>query len=87
MSGLPPFDAEFAQMAREDEAAHLLSTIPGIGIINATALTAAVGDARSFGRGRDLAAWPGLTPRQATTEASRDCSASPSAATTPCERT
>lgn len=61
------FDAEFVRMAREDEAARRLSTIPGIGVINATALTAAVGDARSFGRGRDLAAWLGLTPRQATT--------------------
>jgi transposase len=61
------FDAEFVQMARTDEAARRLSTIPGIGVINATALVAAVGDARSFGRGRDLAAWLGLTPRQATT--------------------
>ena len=61
------FDAEFMQMAREDEAARRLATIPGIGAINATALVAAVGDARSFARGRDLAAWLGLTPRQATT--------------------
>lgn len=61
------FDAEFARMAREDEAARRLATIPGIGVINATALVAALGDARSFGRGRDLAAWLGLTPRQATT--------------------
>src|SRR5439155_19528987 len=34
---------------------------------NATALIAAVGDARSFARARDLAAWLGLVPRQATT--------------------
>lgn len=61
------FDAEFVQMAREDVVARRLSTVPGIGMINATALTAAVGDARNFGRGRDLAAWLGLTPRQATT--------------------
>lgn len=61
------FDTEFVRMAREDEAARRLATIPGIGTINATALTAAVGDARSFSRGRDLAAWLGLTPRQATT--------------------
>lgn len=61
------FDAEFVQMAREDETTRRLSAIPGIGVINATALTAAVGDARSFGRGHDLAAWLGLTPRQATT--------------------
>lgn len=61
------FDAEFAAMAREDDAARRLSTIPGIGVINATALVAAIGDAQSFGRSRDLAAWLGLTPRQATT--------------------
>jgi transposase len=61
------FDAEFVQMAKEDAAARRLATIPGIGVINATALTAAVGDARNFERGRDLAAWLGLTPRQAST--------------------
>lgn len=61
------FDAEFVQLAREDEAARRLATIPGIGSINATAMMAAVGDARSFRRGHDLAAWLGLTPRQATT--------------------
>jgi transposase len=61
------FDAEFVRMARDDASVRRLVTIPGIGTINATALAAAVGDARSFGRGRDLAAWLGLTPRQATT--------------------
>lgn len=61
------FDAEFVAMARKDEAARRLSMIPGIGVINATALVAAVGDAQSLRRGRDLAAWLGLTPRQATT--------------------
>jgi transposase len=61
------FDAEFAATARSEEPARKLSTIPGIGVINATALVAAVGDARSFARGRDLAAWLGLVPRQATT--------------------
>lgn len=61
------FDAEFATMAKSDDATRRLATIPGIGVINATALVAALGDARSFGRGRDLSAWLGLTPRQATT--------------------
>lgn len=61
------FDAEFVRMAREDEAARRLTTIPGIGTINATALAAAVGDARTFRRGRDMAAWLGLVPRQMTT--------------------
>jgi transposase len=61
------FDAEFVALARHDEAARRLTTIPGIGTINATALAAAVGDARTFRRGRDMAAWFGLTPRQMTT--------------------
>lgn len=61
------FDQEFAVQARADEAARRLATIPGSGPLNATALVAAVGDARTFARGRDLAAWLGLVPRQATT--------------------
>lgn len=60
-------DAEFTEAAHSDERMRRLLTIPGIGALNATALVAAVGDARSFGRGRDLAAWLGLVPRQATT--------------------
>jgi transposase len=61
------FDAEFVLAARSEVSARRLSTIPGIGAINATALVAAVGDARSLARARDLAAWLGLVPRQATT--------------------
>jgi len=61
------FDGEFVAAARSEEAAKRLSTIPGIGALNATALVAAVGDARSFARARDLAAWLGLVPRQVTT--------------------
>ena len=47
-------DAEFTDAARADERTRRLLTIPGIGALNATALVAAVGDARTFGRGRDL---------------------------------
>jgi transposase len=54
-------------MARDDEAARRLVKIPGIGTINATALVAAIGDATAFKRGRDMAAWLGLVPRQMTT--------------------
>lgn len=61
------FDAEFIAMARTDERARRLTDIPGIGALNATALVAAVGDAATFSKGRDLAAWLGLVPRQATT--------------------
>jgi transposase len=61
------FDAEFTQQVRADEATRLLTTIPGIGPLNATALMAAVGDAGTFQRARDLAAWLGLVPRQMST--------------------
>ena len=60
-------DDEFAEMAGTDPAARRLATIPGIGVMNATALVAAIGDGRTFSRGRDLSAWLGLVPRQATT--------------------
>jgi transposase len=61
------YDDEFAARARADEAARRLATIPGIGVLNAAALTAAIGNGEAFARGRDLAAWLGLVPRQATT--------------------
>lgn len=60
-------DAELAEWARNEEAARRLMTIPGIGVLNATALVAAIGRAENFARGRDLAAWLGLVPRQVTT--------------------
>jgi len=60
-------DAEFAEQARTDEAARRLTTIPGIGALNATALVAAICDVATFARGRDLAAWLGRVPRQVTT--------------------
>lgn len=57
------FDEEFAVHARQDPAARRLATIPGVGVMNATALVAAIGEARSFACGRDLAVWLGLVPR------------------------
>jgi transposase len=61
------FDDEFAAQARTDETARLLTSVPGIGPLTATAMVAALGNAATFRRGRDLAAWLGLVPKQATT--------------------
>ena len=61
------FDAEFVRWVKENEEARRLTTIPGVGPIVASALVAAIGRAESFDRGRDLAAWLGLVPRQFTT--------------------
>jgi len=41
-----------------------LRTVPGIGRLTATALFAAVGDAKAFRNGRQMAAYLGLVPRQ-----------------------
>jgi len=51
---------------RESAASQRLAEIPGIGPLTASALVASVGDARSFESGRQLAAWLGLVPRQAS---------------------
>ncbi len=59
--------AEFQRTAEQDPRARSLLGIPGIGPVIATALVAAVGDARAFRRGRDLAAWLGIVPRQHST--------------------
>lgn len=60
-------DKEIARRAREDEVARRLMTIPGIGPIAATAITALAPAMETFRRGRDFAAWLGLTPRQKST--------------------
>lgn len=39
-------------------------SIPGIGILGATAIVASVGDGKEFSNGRQLAAWLGLVPKQ-----------------------
>jgi transposase len=46
------------------KASRRLATIPGIGPIIASALTATVADASAFANGRAFAAWLGLVPRQ-----------------------
>lgn len=48
---------------RADETSRRLATIPGIGPITASAISAAVPDASLFRSGRRFAAWLGLTPR------------------------
>ena len=51
-------------LASSNTDAKRLQQIPGIGPITATALVCAIGNGKQFKRGRDMAAWLGLTPRQ-----------------------
>ena len=52
---------------RASEVSLRLQTIPGIGVITASAITATIGDIKAFKSGRHLAAWIGLVPRQSGT--------------------
>ena len=49
---------------RQDEASQRLASIPGVGVITATALAATVVDPTHFRSGREFAAFLGLVPRQ-----------------------
>ena len=80
------FDALLAGVARQAPACRRLMEIPGIGVLTATALVAAAGDASEFRNGREMAAWLGLVPRQHSTGGGRCCSGSASGATGTCAR-
>jgi transposase len=58
---------ELAELAKREDSSRRLLTVPGIGPLVATALTAAIGNGAGFRKGRDLAAWLGLVPRQHST--------------------
>jgi transposase len=60
-------DREISRRAREQEDIQRLTTIPGVGPITATAPAALAPPAEAFRRGRDFAAWAGLTPLQHST--------------------
>jgi transposase len=49
---------------RQNPASQRLETIPGVGIITATAIAASAPDPSVFKSGRQFAAWLGLVPRQ-----------------------
>ncbi len=52
---------------RTSDVSRRLESIPGIGVIGATAIAATITDPSAFKSGRDLAAWIGLVPRQNST--------------------
>jgi transposase len=58
------FDQDFDRLARQDDAAKRIMTIPGVGPVTALGMVAALGNAHDFKNGRQLAAWLGLTPKQ-----------------------
>jgi len=61
------YDRELESLARANEAATRLMSIPGVGPVTALAAVATVGHAHEFANGRQFAAWLGLVPRQWST--------------------
>jgi transposase len=57
-------DQAVLALAKADETARRLMTVPGVGPITASALVASVQDIPAFSGPRDFAAFLGLTPRQ-----------------------
>lgn len=55
------------RLAEQMPDAQLLLTVPGVGVLTATALVAFVGDPWRFRSGRHFAAYLGLTPREYST--------------------
>ena len=60
-------DRVIQKTAKENEDCQRLTEIPGVGPVTATALIAAVGNASAFQKGRNLAAWMGIVPREYST--------------------
>jgi len=58
---------EIKAIASRDDTVRRLTSIPGIGVLGATAIVAAVGDGKQFKKARDMAAWLGLAPAQYST--------------------
>tara|TARA_R110000868_G_scaffold143571_1_gene361791 strand:- start:25148 stop:26170 length:1023 start_codon:yes stop_codon:yes gene_type:complete len=63
-SRIKALESELLAWHRSNAASRRLETIPGVGIITATALVATIGDGSQFHSGRQLSAWLGLVPRQ-----------------------
>jgi transposase len=60
-------DKEIARLLAADELGQRLLTIPGVGPITASVLTAEMGDGTQYQNSRDFAASVGLVPRQYST--------------------
>lgn len=59
---------QLRQIARQNDVAKRLMTMPGIGPVTAVSIAVLAAPPEMFSKGRDFAAWVGLAPRQHSTE-------------------
>src|SRR5215470_14083409 len=64
MARIREIEGRLAIWHRQSRVSRLLATVPGIGIMGASAIAATVTDPSLFRSGREFAAWLGMTPRQ-----------------------
>jgi transposase len=64
-------ERSLASGAQQNPDVALLQTVPGVGLLTATALVALVGDCRRFPSGRRFASYLGLTPKEDSTASRR----------------
>ena len=57
-------EKQLAEIGKQHEVVRRLMTIPGVGLITATAFVGSVSDIHGFRRGRQFSAWLGITPRE-----------------------
>ncbi|HEY8385410.1 MAG TPA: IS110 family transposase [Porticoccaceae bacterium] len=60
-------EKKLAAWKKQEKAVQRLLTIPGVGLLTATAAVATIGEAQAFKSGREFAAFVGLVPRQSGT--------------------
>ena len=65
-SKLRDVETQLEALAEQTPIVERLRTIPGVGLLTATALVSIVGDAQRFRSGRHFASYLGLTPRESS---------------------
>jgi transposase len=64
MARIREIEGRLTRWHRQSRLSRLQATVPGVGIMGASAIAATVADPSLFGSGREFAAWLGMTPRQ-----------------------
>ncbi len=64
MTRVREIEVRLTRWHRQSKCSQLLATVPGVGIMGASAIAATVTDPSLFRSGREFAAWLGMTPRQ-----------------------
>src|SRR5262249_4355243 len=64
MARIQEIEGRLTKWHRQSRVSRLLETVPGVGVMGASAIAATVSDPTLLRAGREVAAWLGMTPRQ-----------------------